>query len=190
MTEAKYLKDMLCLMVDRHGPEQVDRALREIVSAHRRKSSNKAKAPSKNSAKAKPEKKKTTAPKKKTTAPEYVAKMELPSEKKRGLAELAKRFEEKNFLPSFGDIREFCLIYRIVEPASKSRVSALPRIFKFIATLESSDIQKILDSGLFSGPARLGPIADAIMRNGRSAAATYIPANPPPSGNSPPATSG
>ena len=183
MTEAKYLKDMLCLMVDRHGPEQVNRALREVVSAHRRKNSNKAKASSKNSAKAKPEKKKTTAP-------EYVAKMELPSEKKRGLAELAKRFEEKNFLPSFGDIREFCLIYRIVEPASKSRVSALPRIFKFIATLESSDIQKILDSGLFSGPARLGPIADAIMRNGRSAAATYIPANPPASGNSPPATSG
>lgn len=183
MTEAKYLKDMLCLMVDRHGHEQVDRALREVVSAHRRKNSNKEKASSKNSAKAKPEKKKTTAL-------EYVAKMELPSEKKRRLAELAKRFEEKAFLPSFGDIREFCLIYRIVEPASKSRVSALPRIFKFIATLETSDIQKILDSGLFSGPARLGPIADAIMRNGRSAAATYIPANPPPSGNSPPATGG
>lgn len=183
MTETKYLKDMLCLMVGRHGPEQVNRALREIVSTHRRKNSNKAKAPSKNSAKAKPEKKKTTAL-------EYVAKMELPSEKRRGLAELARRFEEKNFLPSFRSIREFCRIYEIVEPASKSRVSALPRVFKFIATLETSDIQRILDSGRFSGPARLGPIADAILRNGRSAAATYIPANPPASGNSPPATSG
>lgn len=183
MTEAKYLKDMLCLMVGRHGPEQVNRALREIVSAHRRKNSNKAKASSKNSAKAKPEKKKTTAL-------EYVAKMELPSEKRRGLAELARRFEEKNFLPSFRSIREFCRIYEIVEPASKSRVSALPRVFKFIATLETSDIQRILDSGRFSGPSRLGPIADAILRNGRSAAATYIPANPPASGNSPPATGG
>lgn len=179
MTEAKYLKDMLCLMVDRHGPEQVDRALREVVSVHRRKNSNKAKASSKNSAKAKPEKKKTTAP-------EYVAKMDLSSEKKRGLAELAKRFEEKNFLPSFHSIREFCQIYEIAEPASKSRVSALPRVFKFIATLETSDIQRILDSGLFSGPSRLGPIADAIMRNGRGAA--YRLANPPASGNSPPAT--
>ena len=183
MTEAKYLKDMLCLMVGRHGPEQVNRALREIVSAHRRKNSNKAKVLSKNSAKAKPGKKKTTAL-------EYVAKMDLPSEKRRGLAELAKRFEEKNFLPSFRSIREFCRIYEIVEPASKSRVSALPRVFKFIATLETSDIQRILDSGLFSGPARLGPIADAIMRNGRSAAATYISANPPASGNSPSATGG
>lgn len=183
MTEAKYLKDMLCLMVDRHGPERVEWALHEVVSAHRRKDFNKKKASPKNSAKATPKKKKTTAP-------EYVAKMELPSEKKRGMAELAKRFEEKSFLPSFGSIREFCLVYRIVEPASKSRVSALPRVFKFIATMETSNIQRILDDGLFSGPARLGPIADAIMRNGRSAAATYIPANPPASGNSPPATGG
>ena len=177
MTEAKYLKDMLCLMVDRHGPEQVNRALREVVSAHRRKNSNKAKASPKNSAKVKT---------KKTTAPEYLAKMDLPSEKKRELAELAKRFEEKNFLPSFRSIREFCRIYKIAEPASKSRVSALPRIFKFIATLETSKIQRIMDSGLFSGPSRLGPIADAIMRNGRGAA--YRLANPPATGNSPPAT--
>lgn len=181
MTEAKYLKDMLCLMVDRHGPEQVDQALREIVSAHRRKNPNKDKASSKNSAKTKPVKKKTTAP-------EYVAKMDLPSEKKRVMAELAKRFEEKNFLPSFRSIREFCRIYRIVEPASKSRVSALPRIFKFIATMETSKIQRILDDGLFSGPSRLGPIADAIMRNGRGAA--YRLANPPASDNRPPATGG
>ena len=179
MTESKYLKDMLCLMVDRHGPEQVDRALREVVSAHQRKNSNKDKASSKNSARAKT---------KKTTAPEYVAKMDLPSEKKRGMAELAERFEEKSFLPSFGSIRKFCRIYRIVEPASKSRVSALPRIFKFIATMETSDIQRILDSGLFSGPSRLGPIADAILRNGRGAA--YRSANPPASGASPPAPGG
>ena len=177
MTEAKYLKDMLCLMVDRHGPEQVDRALREVVSVHRRKNSTKAKASPKNSAKAKT---------KKTTAPEYLAKMDLHSEKKRVMAELAKRFEKKAFLPSFGDIRKFCRIYRIVEPASKSRVSALPRVFKFIATMETSKIQRILDDGLFSGPSSLGPIADAIMRNGRGAA--YRLANPPASGNSPPAT--
>lgn len=181
MTEAKYLKDMLCLMVGRHGPEQVARALREVVSAHRRKNPNKAKASPKNSAKTKPVKKKTTAP-------EYVEKMDLPSEKKRVMAELAKRFEKKAFLPSFGDIREFCLIYRIVEPASKSRVSALPRVFKFIATMETSKIQMILDDGMFSGPARLGPIADAIMRNGRGAA--YRLANPPASDNRPPATGG
>lgn len=179
MTEAKYLKNMLCLMVDRHGPEQVNRAFREVVSAHRRKNSTKAKASPKNSAKAKPGKKKTTAL-------EYVAKMDLPSEKKRELAELAKRFEKKAFLPSFGDIREFCRIYRIAEPASKSRVSALPRVFKFIATMETSKIQRILDDGLFSGPSSLGPIADAIMRNGRGAA--YRLANPPATGNSPPAT--
>ena len=93
MTESKYLKDMLCLMVDRHGHERVDRALREIVSAHRRKNPNKKKALPKSNAKAKT---------KKTTALEYVVKMDLPSDKKPVMAELAKRFDEKKL---FAEVR-------------------------------------------------------------------------------------
>ena len=104
----------------------------------------------------------------KATALEYVSKLELSSEKIAPVVDLAERFERKAFLPTFGDIAHFCQIYGIEVPASKTRASAIPRVFKHIAAMETEEIQRILDDGLFSGPSRLGPIADAIRRNGRS----------------------
>ena len=73
-------------------------------------------------------------------------------------------------MPTFGDIRNFCQVYGIDEPASKSRASAIPRVFKFMATMSDEEVQGILDGGMFSGPSRVGPIADAIRANGRVAA--------------------
>ena len=104
----------------------------------------------------------------KATASEYVSKLELSLEKEAPVVELAERFERKAFLPTFGDIAHFCQMYGIEVPASKTRASAIPRVFKHIASMETEEIQRILDDGLFSGPSRLGPIADAIRRNGRS----------------------
>ena len=91
------------------------------------------------------------------TAPQYVAKMDISPERVSVVCELANRFDDKSFLPTFGDIRNFCKVYGIAEPASKSRVSAIPRVFKFIATMEAGDAREILDYGMFSGPSRLGP---------------------------------
>ena len=174
MTNAK-LKDTLRLIVREYGFEQVDQSLREIhLADHQHKSSKQSKVLSDNKARTNPQKKRT-----KVNAPEYVAKMELSSEKEPIAVELANRFENKAFLPTFGDIRNFCQIYGIDEPASKSRASAIPRVFKFIATMETDEIQTILDDGMFSGPSQLGPIADAIRRNGR-AARTYTSPPPPP----------
>ena len=102
------------------------------------------------------------------TAPEYVDKMNLPVEKVAAVTELARRYQQKSFLPTFGDISSFCQVYEIQVPASKGRASAIPRVFKFIAEMEPREIQQILDDGMFSGPSRLGPIADGI-RNYSSA---------------------
>ena len=163
MNTAK-LKDTLRLIVRQYGFEQVDRSLREIHLADRQlKSSKQGRVSADNDTATMPEKKRAQV-----NAPEYVSKMELSSEKEPIVVELAKRFENKAFLPTFGDIRNFCQIYGIDEPASKSRVSAIPRVFKFITAMEASEIQKILDDGMFSGPSRLGPIADAIRRSGRA----------------------
>ena len=104
----------------------------------------------------------------KVTAPEHVAKMDLPPETAQPVVELAARFERKTFLPTFGDIRHFCHTYGIDEPASKSRASAIPRVFKAIAAMEAEDIQRMLDDGMFSGPSRLAPIADAIRRSSKA----------------------
>ena len=65
--------------------------------------------------------------------------MELPLEKEPAIVALANRFQDKSFLPTFGDIANFCQIYGIDEPASKSRASAIPRVFKFIASMEAKE---------------------------------------------------
>ena len=103
----------------------------------------------------------------KVTAPEYVAKMDAPAEKTLLISELADRFENKSFLPSYGDIRNFFRINGIEEPASGSRNAAIPRIFRFVASMTIDEIRNLLDGGMFSGPSQLGPIADAIRANSR-----------------------
>ncbi len=120
---------------------------------------------------------KTRASKSKPTATEYVAKMELPAEKRQVAAALAERFERRDFLPSFGDIAHFCQNYGIAVPSSKTRASAIPRVFKFIANMETEEAKRMLDSGMFSGPSRLGPIADAIRNYGRASRAPHTPAS-------------
>ena len=164
------LKDTLRSMVHEYGYEQVDRSLREVGTSVGRAKGLRASA--KTSAKGAPAS--ATKGRGKVTAPEYVAKMDVSAEKAPALVELARRFDEKSFLPSFGDVSFFCLNYRIEEPLSKSRDSAIPRVFKSLAAMDAGELQRILDLGLFSGPSRLGPIADAIRRNGRGSAAHAV----------------
>ncbi|MDE0498822.1 MAG: hypothetical protein OXH86_15845 [Acidimicrobiaceae bacterium] len=101
---------------------------------------------------------------------ERVEKMDLPTETADNVLQLAKRFDEKSFMPTFGDVAHFCRVYDIEEPASKSRASAISRVFRTIAAMKAEDIQILLDYGAFSGPARLGPISDAIARRSRAQA--------------------
>ena len=156
----KRLGTRLRSLIRQYGIEQIDQSLWEIrVENSGRCSGGVEKRPRKTTSEAK-------------SAPDYVAKMDYDLEKSpaSALLELAKRFQDKTFLPTFGDIRNFCQVYGIDVPASKSRASAVPRVFKFMAKMDSSEIQRIVDDRLFSGPARLGPIADAIRKNGRAAA--------------------
>lgn len=106
----------------------------------------------------------------KTTAAEYVAKMDLPDELKTPMSDAGDRFQDKTFLPTMGDVRHFCEVYGITPPASGSRSSAIPRVFQFLSARRADEIESILNGGMFSGPARLGPIADAIREAGRNRA--------------------
>ncbi|MDE0220275.1 MAG: hypothetical protein OXJ90_13500 [Spirochaetaceae bacterium] len=157
------LRAALRSLVSRYGFEQVDRSLREIRMA--------ATGPDR----PKEHSEDATAPRGPKTvrhpisAQEYVAKMDHEPGKLGVISEVAKRFEEKSFLPSFGDIRNFCQVYGIDEPASKSRASAIPRVFKFIATMSYEEVLELLHDEMFSGPSRVGPIADAIREIGRAA---------------------
>ncbi|MCY4342294.1 MAG: hypothetical protein OXE83_01795 [Gammaproteobacteria bacterium] len=103
-----------------------------------------------------------TSTKGKPSAVEYVRKMPLPQEKAEVMVIAAERFEEKRFLPAFADIREFCRVHALKLGKSTSRAGAIPRVFSFLAAMDTPDLEKILDDGNFCGPSRLAPIADAI----------------------------
>lgn len=151
-------------LVSRYGFEEIDRSLSEMRLARAQPDGAKrhsAAANTVNSAK---------KARKPVSAQEYVSKMDDDPERAALMLEVARRFQDKSFLPTFGDIRNFCQVYGIDEPASKSRASAIPRVFKFMATMSDEEVQGILDGGMFSGPSRVGPIADAIRANGRVAA--------------------
>ena len=101
------------------------------------------------------------------TAPLYISKLVLSTEIHQLLTQLADMFEDKKFLPTIGEVRNFCIVHGIDEPSTSSRVAAIPRVFGFLATLSANDIQVMLQSKMFFGPSRLAPIADAIRRNAK-----------------------
>ena len=88
--------------------------------------------------------------------------LEVPAEQGAVLRRATEEFEQRGFLSTLNDIRNFCEAYGIEEPRSKSRASGIPRVFKFLVTMDVADVERMLDDRMFSGPAQLGPIADAI----------------------------
>ena len=153
-------------LVREHGLEQVNRSLQEIgeFDGPARHAAPSTDRPAQGAAV------RSRRQKRAATALERVEKMDLPRETADSVAELARRFDEKSFMPTFGDIAHFCRVYNVEEPSSKSRASAIPRVFRAIAAMDAKDIQMLLDYGAFSGPSRLGPIADAIARSSRARA--------------------
>lgn len=152
-------------LVQEHGLEQVRRSLDEIggPGGAAQDTATSTARPARRTAV-----RRTTH--KRATALERAEKMDLSAETAASVTELARRFDEKAFMPTLGDIANFCRAYDVEEPASKSRASAIPRVFAAIAAMGAEDLRMLLDYGAFSGPSRLGPIADAIARSSRARA--------------------
>lgn len=105
----------------------------------------------------------------KVNATEYVRKLDVDADKRPAVSALAERFDAKRFLATCADIDNFCAIYDIDPPASKSRAAAIPRLFKFFAAMDAKDVERLAANRAYSGPSELGPLADAIRQHGRAA---------------------
>lgn len=142
------LTETLQGLVLRHGISSVLHSLADIQSAPDQHSSS--------------SRKRTHNARTKPSAIHYIDNMTLPQEKAGVMMCAAQRFEDGRFLPSIADIREFCRIHNVELGKSASRASAVPRVFTFLAAMDTAEITKLLNDGAFSGPTRLAPIADAI----------------------------
>ena len=151
------LHAVLRSMVEQYGFKTVSRVLHEMeVRDPGPNSGGKAKA------QARRQRKNDRRVKRRLSAVDFVHSMEVPAERAAVVRRAAEEFERRAFLPTLNDLRSFCEAYGIEEPRSRSRASGIPRIFKFLVTMAVADVEKMLDDRVFSGPAELGPIADAI----------------------------
>ena len=173
MSETK-LEAMLDPIVRRYGLDRVEQCLRQMELSGRQRNRSKHSSRSE-TASGRGSAAKSSTENKKVDAIEYADRMEISSEKRSAVSDLARRFENKSFLPTYRDIVDFCEMYGIDVPASRSRAGAVPRVFKFIVRMDVDDIQGILDKGMFSGPSRLGPISDAIRHYRQHEVTTLSP---------------
>ena len=103
----------------------------------------------------------------KVTAPLYVERLDVQPDVRELLTQLAQMFEDKSFLATMADAREFCTAYGIDITSTPSRAASMPRIFRVLSSFSITDLEQIVHSTTYSGPSHLAPIADAIRRNAK-----------------------
>ena len=168
--KVRHLADELRLLVSRHGFKAVNLELRTLKAEQgptekpRRSAQSRARRNGK------------------VNATEYVRKLDVDADKRPAVSALAERFDAKRFLPTCAEISNFCAIYDIDPPASKSRAAAIPRLFKFFAAMDTKDVERLAASNAYSGPSELGPLADAIRQHGRAARNRAVENARPPAG--------
>ena len=83
------------------------------------------------------------------------------SAKKEILVALAKKYEEKQFMPNVTHVRAFLSDERDVSRI-KSRQQVTAAVFKKLSALETGKLREIQERGLYGPPKRLAPFARAI----------------------------
>ncbi len=98
------------------------------------------------------------------SAIEYVDAMEMPRRRKGKLRELAKKFDEKEFLPRVGDMRDLFYTHGADVSSIGTRSASMPRVFFFLSTLSEERLNAIIDDNSYSGPRQLESLSNAIKR--------------------------
>lgn len=156
------LTETLQVLVRRHGMSSVLHSLADIQASPKPLIASSSPKRARNAAN-------------KSSAVDYVARMTLPPDKAEIMSRAAQRFEAGGFLSTIADIREFCRIHGVELGKSNSRASTIPRVFTFLAAMDSAGVAQVLEEGAFSGPTRLAPIADAIRSRSASRPRTLYP---------------
>lgn len=85
-------------------------------------------------------------------------------EKKELLLELHRKYENKTFLPELRDIKRFFDKHHRPTSTLKSRSSAQAATFRMLATLEKSELRRLLSlPGISQSESALGLISDQIL---------------------------
>lgn len=97
---------------------------------------------------------------------EQVEKMPLDASRREALLRLAKRYEEKEFLPNVAAVKEFLAMAGYDPGPIKDRDQAFRTLLLTLLQLPTERLYQLMHSSLHSGPSQLGPISDAIAAVG------------------------
>ena len=151
------LKTLLSSLVDDCGYEAVSKALENFDPA--RTSSTASKSSS------------SKRPRKQRTKPNAVAvvnSLTLPNEEKKSvLMMLARKYEEKTFMPNVNHVRAFMENEGEDVSRIKSRQQVVSKVFKYLADWETPRLQELHTRGLYGPPKSLSVIAKSIENFGR-----------------------
>lgn len=87
--------------------------------------------------------------------------------KKDALMALARKFEEKTFMPNVNHVRAFLRQQGKDNSRVKSRQQAVSIVFKCLADWETRNLRELDMRGAYAGPKSLSAIAESIERAGQ-----------------------
>jgi hypothetical protein len=150
----KLLENLLLVMLREWGHLEVENALARLMantqsldelSAHERR-----------------------ATPRKLLAIEQLQRAKLSDAQIPSLTELARRFDQKQFLPSTSDVREFLIMIGERPSGIKDRAEAFRKLLKALVKYSPERLEQLANSSRHSGPSQLGPLSDAITSAARS----------------------
>ena len=159
------LRKLLSTLVDDCGYDVIRNVLNDLAPAHAGKSASRDEDGS------------VMRPRKPRAKPDAVAVvnslMSMDEEKKNILMALARRYEDKMFMPNVNHVRAF--LEREGEDASriKSRQQAVSAVFRYLADWDAPRLQDLDSRGLYGPPKSLSTIAGSIENFGRQNRRTH-----------------
>lgn len=99
---------------------------------------------------------------KRPNALDAIRKLQTPDDRRDALLAIAAKFDERRFLPSVGDIRQFLSMMGREPIAMKDRSDGVRSLIAVLVELPLERLEHLASSSSYSGPAQLGPLSDAI----------------------------
>ncbi|MFL6845933.1 MAG: hypothetical protein ACJ8ER_13760 [Allosphingosinicella sp.] len=149
------LRGLLSVMLKEWSPVRVYRTLDSLVPEQERPRAN--------------AKRRADRPQQRTPT-DQVKMLKLPRDKKRVLLEMAIDFENKKYLPTISDARNHLEMLGLDGGAIKSRTESFKALLPILVDMPPEALERTRRRGGQGGPARLGPLADAIRESGAAAA--------------------
>lgn len=156
--DSNLLRSLLSVLVDEWGIDLVRLCLDDFSSASSENSENSyAENP-----KIKKDLGQGRSSGRKKTASAMAEKNPMPNQQKELVKILAAKYDEKKFLPSFGDVRYFFESYGEDVPHARQRVDAFRGVLRLLSKMSMDELRKLIDSDVHAGPVSLDPLSDAM----------------------------